>query len=224
MLAAVPAMVLVVLTILMFQMQSFQRVALVLSVAPLGLIGRGGLPPAEAPLGFVAILGGLALGGTIARNSVILIDQIEHERAAGPHPWDAVVTAAIHRNRPILLTASAATLGIIPIAPTVFWGPMAFAIIGGLTRACTDPDFLPALDVAWFRITYPSRLEGTEGAENTPWYVPRLTARAELDQKGAHQTWPKHETTDAGWVAVLNAGLSQLCGLLGVSRYFIGYT
>ena len=97
---------------------------------------RGGsLLLAQAPLGFVAILGVLALSGMIARNSVILIDQIEHERAAGTHPWDAVVTAAIHRTRPILLTASAATLGMIPIAPTVFWGPMAFAIIGGLAVA-----------------------------------------------------------------------------------------
>ena len=166
-LAVVPAMVLVVLTILIFQLQSFQRVLLVLSVAPLGLIGVvAALLLAQAPLGFVAILGVLALGGMIARNSVILIDQIEHERAAGQHPWDAVITAAIHRTRPILLTASAATLGMIPIAPTVFWGPMAFAIIGGLAVATVlTLIFLPALYVAWFRITEPSRLEGTEEAE-----------------------------------------------------------
>jgi multidrug efflux pump subunit AcrB len=157
-LAVVPAMVLVVLTILIFQLQSFQRVILVLSVAPLGLIGVvAGLLIAQAPLGFVAILGVLALGGMIARNSVILIDQIEHERAAGTHPWEAVVTAAIHRTRPILLTASAATLGMIPIAPTVFWGPMAFAIIGGLAVATVlTLIFLPALYVAWFRIAEPA--------------------------------------------------------------------
>src|SRR3954463_11523979 len=108
----------------------------------------------------------MALGGMIARNSVILIDQIEHERAAGQHPWDAVIIAAIHRTRPILLTASAATLGMIPIAPTVFWGPMAFAIIGGLTVATVlTLIFLPALYVAWFRISEPSRPEGTEEAE-----------------------------------------------------------
>ncbi len=112
-------MLLLMLTILMFQLQSFQRVVLVLSVAPLGVIGVvAALLMAQAPLGFVAMLGVLALVGMIARNSVILIDQIEHERAAGNHPWDAVVTAAIHRTRPILLTASAATLGMIPIAPT----------------------------------------------------------------------------------------------------------
>ena len=104
--AVLPAMAVLVLTILMFQLQSFQRVLLVLSVAPLGLIGVvAALLLAQAPLGFVAILGVLALVGMIARNSVILIDQIENEIAAGQHPWDAVVTAAIHRTRPILLTA-----------------------------------------------------------------------------------------------------------------------
>jgi multidrug efflux pump len=165
--AVVPAMVLVVLTILIFYLQSFQRVLLVLSVAPLGLIGVvAALLLAQAPLGFVAILGVLALGGMIARNSVILIDQIERERAAGQHPWDAVVTAAIHRTRPILLTASAATLGMIPIAPTVFWGPMAFAIIGGLAVATVlTLIFLPALYVAWFRIKEPESPAAAEPRE-----------------------------------------------------------
>jgi multidrug efflux pump subunit AcrB len=155
--AVVPAMLLLVLTILIFQLQSFQRVLLVLSVAPLGLIGVvAALLLAQAPLGFVAILGVLALGGMIARNSVILIDQVERERTAGMHPWDAVVIAAIHRTRPILLTASATVLAMIPIAPTVFWGPMAFAIIGGLTGATVlTLIFLPALYVAWFRIREP---------------------------------------------------------------------
>jgi multidrug efflux pump subunit AcrB len=166
-LAVVPAMVLLVLTILMFQLQSFQRVLLVLSVAPLGLIGVvAALLLARAPLGFVAILGVLALTGMIARNSVILIDEVERQRSAGSHPWDAVVTAAMHRTRPILLTASAATLGMIPIAPTVFWGPMAFAIIGGLAVATVlTLIFLPALYVAWFRITEPSHLEIATAAE-----------------------------------------------------------
>jgi multidrug efflux pump len=166
-LAVVPAMLLVVLTLLIFQLQSFQRVLLVLSVAPLGIIGVvAALLLAQAPLGFVAILGVLALVGMIARNSVLLIDQIEHERAAGHHPWDAVITAAIHRTRPILLTACAAILGMIPIAPTVFWGPMAFAIIGGLTVATAlTLIFLPALYVAWFRIAEPSRPEDTAEAE-----------------------------------------------------------
>jgi len=156
--AVLPAMAVLVLTILMFQLQSFQRVLLVLSVAPLGLIGVvAALLLAQKPMGFVAMLGVLALVGMIARNSVILIDQIGIEIAAGHHPWDAVVIAAIHRTRPILLTASAATLGMIPIAPTVFWGPMAFAIIGGLAVATVlTLIFLPALYVAWFRVAEPA--------------------------------------------------------------------
>ena len=128
-------------------------------MAPLGLIQSR--PPAlllsNKPLGFVAILGVLALTGMIARNSVILIDQIEKEKAQGLHPWDAVVEATAHRFRPILLTASAAILGMIPIAPTVFWGPMAYAIMGGLRAIATllTLVFLPALYVAWFRIKRP---------------------------------------------------------------------
>jgi multidrug efflux pump subunit AcrB len=155
--AVLPVMAVLVLTILMFQLQSFQRVLLVLSVAPLGLIGVvAALLVAQAPLGFVAILGVLALVGMIARNSVILIDEVARQIEAGQHVWDAVVTAAIHRTRPILLTASAATLGMIPIAPTVFWGPMAFAIIGGLAVATVlTLIFLPALYVAWFRVSEP---------------------------------------------------------------------
>jgi multidrug efflux pump subunit AcrB len=169
-LAVVPAMTLLVLTVLMFQLQSFQRMFLVLSVAPLGLIGVvATLLLVQLPLGFVAILGVLALTGMIARNSVILIDQVENEKAAGLHPWDAVVIAAIHRTRPILLTASAAALGMIPIAPTVFWGPMAFAIIGGLAGATVlTLIFLPALYVAWFRIAEPraggTSVQADEGA------------------------------------------------------------
>jgi multidrug efflux pump len=156
--AVLPAMMVLVLTILMFQLQSFQRVLLVLSVAPLGLIGVvAALLLAQAPLGFVAILGVLALVGMIARNSVILIDEVGRQIEAGQHVWEAVVTAAIHRTRPILLTASAAMLGMIPIAPTVFWGPMAFAIIGGLAVATAlTLIFLPALYVAWFRVSEPA--------------------------------------------------------------------
>jgi multidrug efflux pump subunit AcrB len=127
---------------------------LVLSVAPFGLIGVVlALLIFQKPLGFVAMLGVIALVGMIVRNSVILIDQIEVERAAGRAPWDAVVEATVHRFRPILLTAAAAILGMIPIAPTVFWGPMAYAIMGGLAVATAITlVFLPALYVIWFRI------------------------------------------------------------------------
>jgi multidrug efflux pump subunit AcrB len=104
------------------------------------------------PLGFVAILGILALVGMIARNAVILIDQIESERAAGKAIWDAVVEAATSRFRPIMLTAISTVLGMIPIAPTIFWGPMAFAIMGGLLVATVlTLLFLPALYITWFR-------------------------------------------------------------------------
>ena len=155
--AEAPLMLILMLTVLMIQLQSFSRLFLVLSVAPLGLIGVvGALLLADKPLGFVALLGVLALTGMIARNSVILIDQIEKEKARGLHPWDAVIEATTHRFRPILLTASAAILGMIPIAPTIFWGPMAYAIMGGLAVATLlTLVFLPALYVIWFRIKPP---------------------------------------------------------------------
>ncbi|MBV8535000.1 MAG: efflux RND transporter permease subunit, partial [Alphaproteobacteria bacterium] len=156
--AVLPLMLVLTFTILMIQLQSFNRLFLVLSVAPLGLLGVvAALLLADKPLGFVALLGVLALTGMIARNSVILIEQIETEKANGRAPWDAVVEATAHRFRPILLTASAAILGMIPIAPTVFWGPMAYAIMGGLAVATLlTLVFLPALYVAWFRIKAPA--------------------------------------------------------------------
>jgi multidrug efflux pump subunit AcrB len=155
--AVLPLMLILILTVLMIQLQSFNSLFLVLSVAPLGIIGVvGALLLADKPMGFVAMLGVLALTGMIARNSVILIDQVEKEKAQGRHPWDAVVEATAHRFRPILLTASAAILGMVPIAPTIFWGPMAYAIMGGLAVATVlTLVFLPALYVAWFRIKTP---------------------------------------------------------------------
>src|SRR5271169_2694697 len=156
--AVLPLMLVIMLTVLMFQLQRFSSMFLVLSVAPMGVIGVvAALLIADKPLGFVAILGVLALTGMIARNSVILISQIEKEKAHGLHPWDAVVEATGHRVRPILLTASAAILGMVPIAPTVFWGPMAYAIMGGLAVATLlTLVFLPSLYVAWFRIKRPA--------------------------------------------------------------------
>jgi multidrug efflux pump subunit AcrB len=152
-----PLMLILTLTVLMIQLQGFNRLFLVLSVAPLGLIGVvAALLAADKPLGFVALLGVLALTGMIARNSVILIHQVEVEKEHGRHPWDAVIEATTHRFRPILLTAAAAILGMIPIAPTIFWGPMAYAIMGGLAVATLlTLVFLPALYVAWFRIRMP---------------------------------------------------------------------
>lgn len=155
--AVVPMMLFVMATILMVQLQSFQRLFLVVAVAPLGLIGVvGALLPSGAPLGFVAILGVLALIGILIRNSVILIVQIEDLLTEGRAPWDAVVEATEHRMRPILLTAAAASLALIPISSEVFWGPMAFAMMGGIiVGTVLTLLFLPALYVAWFRIKEP---------------------------------------------------------------------
>jgi multidrug efflux pump subunit AcrB len=156
--AVVPLMLFIMITVLMIQLQSFSRLVLVLSVVPMGLIGIvAALLIFNKPLGFVAILGILALIGMIARNAVILIDQIEAERAAGKAIWYAVVEAAMSRFRPIMLTAISTVLGMIPIAPTVFWGPMAYAIMGGLLVATVVTlIFLPALYVAWFRAREPA--------------------------------------------------------------------
>jgi multidrug efflux pump subunit AcrB len=151
--AVVPLMLLIMITVLMIQLQSFQRLFLVLSVAPLGLIGVvAALLVSRRPLGFVAILGILALLGMITKNAVILIGQIEAERSEGKSVWQAAIDASSSRFRPIMLTAVSTVLGMIPIAPTVFWGPMAFAIMGGLLVATIlTLVFLPTLYVAWFR-------------------------------------------------------------------------
>jgi multidrug efflux pump subunit AcrB len=156
-LAKVPLMVMLMLIVLMIQLQNFQRLFLVISVAPLGLIGIvAALLLTRSPFGFVAILGLIALVGMIIRNSVILVDQIERNRADGVDPWTAVVEAAMHRLRPILLTAAAAILGMVPIMRDIFWGPMAFTIVGGLAGATVlTLLFLPALYIAWFRIKEP---------------------------------------------------------------------
>jgi multidrug efflux pump subunit AcrB len=153
------------LTLLMVQLRSFQRLFILLSVIPLGVIGVvGALLVSSRPLGFVAILGILALMGMIAKNALILIDQIETERAAGKDVWDAVVTAATSRFRPILLTAISTVLAMIPIAFTVFWGPMAVAIMGGLFVATMlTLVFLPTLYYAWFGRSEP-RARPTETA------------------------------------------------------------
>ena len=152
--AVVPLMLLLMTTLLMLQLHSFQRLFLVLSVAPLGLIGVvAALIISNKPLGFVAILGVVALIGMILRNSVILVDQIETEISDGRPRWDAVVEATLRRFRPIVLTAAATILAMIPIASTVFWGPMAYAIMGGLAIATVlTLVFLPALYVVWYRV------------------------------------------------------------------------
>jgi multidrug efflux pump subunit AcrB len=153
-LAVFPIVVVLMLTVLMIQMQSFSRLFLVCSVAPLGVIGVVlALLVTQKPMGFVAMLGTVALVGMIIRNSVILVDQIETEKAAGRGGWDAVVEASLVRFRPIILTAQAMILGMAPIAPTVFWGPMAYAIMGGLAVATLLTLIaLPSLYITWFKI------------------------------------------------------------------------
>ena len=150
--AVVPLMLFIMFTVLMVQLRSFQRLFMVLTVAPLGLIGVvAALLISGMPLGFVAILGVLALVGMITKNAVILIDQIESERAQGKDVTQAVIDASSTRFRPIMLTAVSTVLGMIPIAPTVFWGPMALSIMGGLlVGTVLTLVFLPTVYVAWF--------------------------------------------------------------------------
>jgi len=152
--AGVPLFIVVVLTLLMLQLKSFSRMAMVFLTAPLGLIGVTlFLLLFGQPFGFVAMLGTIALSGMIMRNSVILVDQIEQDRDAGLDSWNAIVEATVRRFRPIVLTALAAVLAMIPLSRSVFFGPMAVAIMGGLVVATAlTLLFLPALYAAWFRV------------------------------------------------------------------------
>jgi multidrug efflux pump len=156
--ALMPVMVLIMLTILMVQLQSFSKVALVFLTAPLGMIGVcAALLISGRPFGFVALLGTIALAGMIMRNSVILVDQIGQDIRAGQHAWDAIIEATVRRARPICLTAAAAILAMIPLSMSDFWGPMAVAIMGGLAVATLlTLLFLPALYAAWFRVKRPA--------------------------------------------------------------------
>ncbi|MEY4099512.1 MAG: hypothetical protein RL300_683 [Pseudomonadota bacterium] len=155
----VPIMLFITFTLLMLQLHSFSRAVLVFLTGPLGIAGvAGALLLLNRPFGFVALLGVIALMGMIQRNSVILIDQIEQDRAQGVLAWDAIVGAAVRRLRPIVLTAAAAVLAMIPLSRSVFWGPMAVAIMGGLVVATVLTLLaLPAMYAAWFRVTPTSR-------------------------------------------------------------------
>jgi len=152
--AGVPIMLFLTFTLLMLQLHSFSRSMLVFLTGPLGIAGvAGALLLLNRPFGFVALLGVIALMGMIQRNSVILIDQIEQDRARGVPAWDAIVESAVRRLRPIVLTAAAAVLAMIPLSRSVFWGPMAVAIMGGLVVATVLTLLaLPAMYAAWFRV------------------------------------------------------------------------
>jgi multidrug efflux pump subunit AcrB len=169
-LAVAPLMLVSILTLLMLQLKDFSRMWMVVLTAPLGLIG---VVPAllvfQAPLGFVAILGNIALGGMIMRNSVILIDQVRLEIEQGRDPWNAVLDAAIYRTRPVILTALATVLAMIPLTRSVFWGPMAIAIMGGLTVATLlTIFFVPALYSAWFKVRRQSAGSTAPAAGSAP--------------------------------------------------------
>ncbi|GAA4429787.1 efflux RND transporter permease subunit [Acidovorax lacteus] len=155
--AGVPIMLFITFTLLMLQLQSFSRAMLVFLTGPLGLAGvAAALLLLNRPFGFVALLGVIALMGMIQRNSVILIDQIEQDRRRGVPAWDAIVESAVRRLRPIVLTAAAAVLAMIPLSRSVFWGPMAVAIMGGLIVATVLTLLaLPAMYAAWFRVRRP---------------------------------------------------------------------
>lgn len=152
--AGFPLFIVVVLTLLMVQLRSFSRMVMVFLTAPLGLIGVTlFLLVFGKPFGFVAMLGTIALSGMIMRNSLILVDQIEQDKAAGLDPWQAIIEATVRRFRPIVLTALAAVLAMIPLSRSVFFGPMAVAIMGGLIVATAlTLLFLPALYAAWFKV------------------------------------------------------------------------
>ncbi len=166
--AVFPAMFAVMLTLLMIQLQSFSRLFMVFLTGPLALIG---VVPAlllfNAPFGFVALLGVIALGGMIMRNSIILVDQIDRDIARGVAPWTAIVDATVRRSRPVVLTAAAAVLAMIPLTRSVFWGPMAISIMGGLVVATAlTLVFVPALYAAWFRIRRDSPARAPAGGQH----------------------------------------------------------
>jgi multidrug efflux pump subunit AcrB len=146
-------MVIVMLTLLMIQLQSFSRLFLVFLTAPLGVIGASlGLNLANQPFGFVALLGLIALAGMIMRNAVILVDQIESDVVHGLTRREAIVEATVRRARPVVLTALAAILAMIPLSRSAFWGPMAITIMGGLFVATfLTLLYLPGLYALWFR-------------------------------------------------------------------------
>jgi multidrug efflux pump len=155
--AVVPIALLIVLLLLMVQLQDMKKAAIALATGPLGLIGiTAVLGIFRVPFGFVAMLGAIALFGMILRNSIILIAQIDSDLERGRSPWDAIVESAVRRLRPIMLTALAAILAMIPLTRSTFWGPMAWAIMGGLLVATLlTLLFLPALYALCYRVARP---------------------------------------------------------------------
>src|SRR5262249_1510850 len=165
-----PAMLLVILLVLMIQLKHFGKTLMVLATGPLGVIGAAAaLLLFQAPFGFVAILGVIALAGIIMRHSVILVDQIEQDMAAGRDAFTAIVESAVRRFRPITLTAAAAVLALIPLAQDVFWAPMALAMMGGVIAATVlTLTYLPALYALAFRVAARSIADARLDAATRP--------------------------------------------------------
>ena len=189
--AVFPVMVLVVITLLMLQLQSFSKTAIVLLTAPLGMIGVVmALLAFHAPMGFVAQLGIIALFGMIMRNSVILVDQIRQDLEAGLDPWTATRESAVRRFRPIMLTAAAAVLAMIPLTRSELWGPMAMAIMGGLVVATVlTLLFVPALYAAWYRVRRPGETPaGAPGMEIESSSPPQMAPSAPASSGPGPQT------------------------------------
>ena len=181
--AVFPVMLLVVVTLLMLQLQSFSKTAMVVLTAPLGMIGVVmALLAFRAPMGFVAQLGIIALFGMIMRNSVILVDQIRQDIEAGHDPWTAIRESAVRRFRPIMLTAAAAVLAMVPLTRSELWGPMAMAIMGGLIVATLlTLLFVPALYAAWYRVRRPQDALGV----NRPTELESRSSERSFDEPGA---------------------------------------
>jgi multidrug efflux pump len=181
--AVFPVMLLVVVTLLMLQLQSFSKTAIVVLTAPLGMIGVVmALLAFRAPMGFVAQLGIIALFGMIMRNSVILVDQIRQDIEAGHDPWTAIRESAVRRFRPIMLTAAAAVLAMVPLTRSELWGPMAMAIMGGLIVATLlTLLFVPALYAAWYRVRRPQDALGV----NRPTELESRSSERSFDEPGA---------------------------------------
>ncbi len=179
-----PLMFAIMLTLLMVQLQSFSRMLLVFATAPLGIIGTSlALNVTGLPFGFVALLGLIALAGMIMRNSVILVDQIETEVQHGMTRRNAIIEATVRRARPVVLTALAAILAMIPLSRSPFWGPMAVTIMGGLFVATfLTVFFLPSLYALWFRKSLDDRIakaDGNENALNSAETQPEMSMAAE---------------------------------------------
>ncbi len=188
--AGVPLFVITVLTLLMIQLRSFSRTLMVVLTAPLGLIGVVlALLAFRLPFGFVAMLGTIALSGIIMRNSIILVDQIDQDIAAGATPWDAIVGATVRRFRPIVLTAAAAVLALIPLVRSDFFGPMAVSMMGGIVIATVlTLGFLPALYAAWFRVRRAPVLEPALWGEVEAALQPRKAKAVSRAPEPAAQT------------------------------------